>query len=1205
VSKRPDILQPERELFKFAKDNNCAVYWCADQDLVKEVLTSAFRQIADADFVNHFADAFDAPTGSANMALVREFIDCPPGFSLKDWIQSRNDRNRISNTIIPDRIDFAESMGESSARGEAQPASRGEATVPPSRATSQESLPVLLKGLVEHEIKYVNEICIRRSKMAISELHVGRSFRGVALPGEFAPPDKRGWSDLTENLTGFVLLGNAGFGKTLELLNYELSACLELQTQLRLDSALELTEDKIALKFYIRASELVAKLGNRKTSLIEAAVHHLEQAGRIRGTMALWIQNMLSEGRGTLIVDGLDEVSEAPLRLVTESPKARLLDSLNAHIRTPSACAVIIGTRKLGYDIDEALPLLHWELLPFTDGQLAAAIKKWFPNPEWQHEFNHVTQNMPPFEDMLRIPVLLMLAAQMYQEAFQAGEAVPSIARRVDFYLRALNRYRKDWIKRMGEAGNTPTRAQQDQFLPFLEEVGWNLWSTQAGSSEFSGSEINEAIHKSDIPAALRNRDVYKDVCESGMLTTFDGPSASYEFLHRTLLEFLAASYLVRRAETRGATVDVWGEIQRLSNTSDSSVPWMAAGLLQKPGVLIDRMCQWAVESPLREPYNSSRSDIAELLIDCLYECHSRNVSQGSLHFAWVQAARTLDTNQRIRGRHGDEWTELADWSLVIRILQAVKIHEGSQAQTGAIEDVLKSLRHTHEGNTVGRPNEVIQSLRSALTSSCPAVRWIVIWAIGALSLKKWPMSVSERLRLLKPVFDLVEPIYYRDTDKYVKAISGRALVQTDHPQAFRILTKTLNNAEPEAAAAAAIALSAISSADVIPVLKSKADAVLLASPSDDRNVVLGAVIGALETVVGKMKLTSDKFSLQKTLIGALQSPSAVARSSAASALGRMHIVRAWPIIAKVFEAPRTQETEGQRGSLSFACQQLAPLLTDTSERAHAANIFRRILSDNRESPNVRKPAASALGDLVRGDHFEIQDIRLLQKETRDPAIRQACLFALTRMHSNGVAQFLIPLLKEDISIRSSFCQVVAMHPSGAGLKALLWLLDNDKRLPIQLSAFHAIVKSTEQAKGRAHMDGDNYGTDEELQSQLAMRCISSSESRDEAIVLGSIVALGALFKLPLFKTSGALSELVRTSFVRIRELTESGPARVKEVTAAILGRIGEKDDIEFLRQIEAGVDDEELKLKIHSAAQYLLRRLDTDVSPRLHNGRT
>jgi HEAT repeat protein len=623
----------------------------------------------------------------------------------------------------------------------------------------------------------------------------------------------------------------------------------------------------------------------------------------------------------------------------------------------------------------------------------------------------------------------------------------------------------------------------------------------------------------------------------------------------------------------------------------------MAAGLLEEPGALIDSLLRWASDGPLKIASNSSRIELTEPLVDCLYECQSGKVSPASLNLAWQLFARTLETIQRQRGRDNDEWRQLVDWSLTYRILHAAKIHEGVQAQTDPLEleAVLEKLRHTEGGNMVEDPAQVVESIRTSMTSGCAPVRWASIWAIGALKEKKWKMNESKLRELLKPLLDFIETAFHSDLDIHVRAIAGRALVKTKHPDAFQMLVKRLNECDAEDTAGAAIAISGFGTEEAVIALKGRAERALSESPGDARNIILGAVIGSLDAVVKKMKETADRFALRDTLMRALESPSIVARASAASALGNLHVLEAWPVLARILEAPRIAETEALRGPSSWAAQQLAPLLNEPIERARATRIFRGILADRSELPNVRKPAASALGTFFKKERPEIPVLQLLQREAQDPAVATACLIALCRARTTEAYPYLILLLKQDIDIRSQFCDAAANQPSALALNAVLWLLDNDKRPEIQKGAFNAISKAAEQAKDRAVLEAENYGTDTKLLFLLAKMCVTNIRSKHAESVQSSMFALWGLAKLPTFKSGGAISLLLKSSLTSVRELAESSSPSMQESAAFLLGAIGERSDIALIRRLGIETKDRRLQGAFHSSAHFLSRRLDNE----------
>ena len=1189
----------EPSLFTYA-DNRAMVYrWTADQDVVAQVLKQARR--LPKDLSSTWARAFNGETGSADMRLVRKFIESREE-SLARWVEACNQATRVS--VVAAVVAATEAAHVSSS--ENSPAPMANPVLSPaaasdgvSRATAdlaisaveaaprRLTLQEVFTRLVESESRYLNQICHSRSRKNLRDLFVMRSFRGISLPGNYAPNEDKDWGDLAANPAGLVLLGNAGFGKTVQLLNHSLVSFSYLSIQLQSDPP----EHTISVALYIRASEIAAEMA-AGVSLIAAAVDCLEHHGRIEAEMSGWVAEMFRQGRGALVIDGLDEVPGAALA-DQGSPRSALLAKLNEHLYGQTPCAIILGARKVGYDYGEAPFLPHWELLPFSPRQLNAAIGHWFADKEVRKAFQKAIAQTPPLESLICIPVLLMFAAQLWLEPPRASGNFAGITRRTDFFRRTFETFQGIWAKRARDADRPPTQAQIEQFPALLEEVGWRLWSRHPDRFEFSPLEIGKAIEASQIPAAFKHRDCYQDVCESGLLTGFEGFNGNYEFLHRTLLEFLAAGWLVREAESAEHSMDLMKEIQTRINPAESSVPWMAAGLFEKPGELFNSIRIWASEGAIDASPNRSKIEITELLLDCLCECRPGSISRESLEFAWALAARTLDTIQRQTGRSGREWGGLVDWGLASRIVYATKVHEGRVGKAEEISSAVARLRSA-EGRPLETTVETMALIAEATASSSPAIRWLAIWAIGASTLKSFDTGQPRPIALLHRLLDSLLPAFKIDPDPHVRAIAGRALVQCDNPAAFELLEKRLLSSDPEAAAAAAIALSGFANERALRRLNERVQIALAQSqPLDDlEQVFIASACGAMDAVIDSMELEADRFGLASTLLSALRSASMIARASSASALGKLHVIAAWPILEELLQVPRSAQTELERGSYAFGAQQIASRLAKPEERIGAITTFQALLKDRGESPRVRRPAASALGRLLRDDAQGQRAILVLQREAQDPAISESCLFALTRAKLPAASTSLMSLLKEDVGIRDVFCRLAAKHPGTVALNAILWVLRNDKRTDIQKMAFHAMRRAVEQWRDRAQREKDSYGMDRNLVYDMARICVEQFLTKELDIIATAMGTLSMLAKLPPFRTSEALTKLLRSSLRFVREFARNGVGDTQKSAARLLAAIGERQDIAFLRELEAKASEPTVRASFHSAGQYLVRRI-------------
>jgi HEAT repeat protein len=1186
-------------LFTYAENRGFVFSWTADQDLVAQVLREA-RKLPN-DFPSAWACAFNGMTGSANMSLVREFIDSAET-SLERWVEARDQAARVSvvqaAATVPEPAHPSASQNSPGSLAnpvvsrvatsdETSCATVEAASTALETAPHRPSLREALSQLAESESRYLNRLCHTRSRKTLGELFVERSFRGVSLPGNYAPNEDEGWRELTANPAGLVLLGNAGFGKTVQLLNHSLSSFSNLSRQLEADPP----EHTVSLAFYIRAPEIAAEMAEG-LSLIDAAADCLVHCGRIEEEMRRWVLEMFRQGRGALVIDGLDEVpSAAPAG--QSFPRGLLLAKLNAHLYDRNSCSIILGARKVGYDYGEAPFLPHWELLPFTLGQLNASIGRWFADHEERKRFQKALRQTPPLESLVCIPVLLMFAAQMWLAPPRADGNFAGISRRTDFFRRTLGAYQDIWAKRARDAHRPPTQAQIEQFPALLQEVGWQLWSRYPHRFEFSPLEIGKAIDASEIPAAFDHRDSYLDVCESGLLSGFEGSTGNYEFLHRTLLEFLAAERLVREAGSAEHPIDLWQKVQTRISAAESSVPWMVAGLLEEPGWLLDSIRIWASEGAIDAASSRSKIEITEVLIDCLCECQPGSVRRETLDFAWALAARTLDTIQRQKGRRGQEWAQLADWGLASRILHATKRHEGRVGRAEELGSALARMRSA-QGRPLEAPEETTALIAEAIASSSPVVRWLAFWAVGASTLKSLDVAKPRRIALLQPLFDSLLSAFNVDPDPHVRAIAGRGLVQCNNPAALELLEKRLQSSDAEAAAASAIALSGFANERTLRLLNERAQfALAQPQPLDEPGkAILGSMCGAMAAIIGAMELESDRFGVASTFLEALKSASTIARASSASALGKMHVIAAWPLLTELLQVPRSSQTELERGSYAFGAQQIASRLSKPEERASAIKAFQTLLEDRSESPNVRRPAASALGRLLRDDDQSRRAILVLQREAQDPAISESCLFALTRAKLSAASTSLMSLLKEDVGIRAVFCRLAAKQPGTVTLNAILWVLHNDKRMDIQRMAFYALGQAAMQSTDRAQREQDSYGTDRSLVFNMARICVERILAKDMDTVAAAMGALSCLAKLPQFRTTGSFTKLLKSSLKSVRELARNEEWDIQKSAAFVLSVIGEQQDIAFLRELEEKVSEPSVRDLLHSAGQYLVRRI-------------
>jgi HEAT repeat protein len=1050
---------------------------------------------------------------------------------------------------------------------------------------ASEELWAGVRELIEKEIAFADQECARISGKSVEEIFVARDFKEWEVTQDSAAESERdlkpsSWFEVTADLQdrrAVVILGDPGYGKTITLLR-------EVQSRCR--GALRALEEQRAgwadpgFGVYFHANHLAHGLGPGQETAefiigLLATRHHLGLE-KVKG----WLRTALQSGNLLVAVDALDEVSEGTERTLRDG-----LQEL-ARVRTP--CELLLSARRVGY-VGPPVPLAaEWEILPFKRAQLQQATRKWFYNsPKQSREFAGMIKNVPPFGEMLTNPILFMLACQVWEgackEAARNDQPAPIFNRRCDLYQRAVLWLCSRWIARVEDK---PTELQAGAFVPFVQAVAWQLWSQNPRSRLFTVDQLSDAIENVPKHPSLARRRLLDDLRESGILTKIgkDEAGSPYLFLHRTLLEFLVASYVARRAEDAHSPV-AW---PNFGDAESYVVLWMIAGKLRNPEPLIEKLVEWSqnqLELPREDLPATQSQELARLLADCLFECRPGSIGHDIRHAAWDLVTRGLDRLQR-RARDG-EWKDVADWGLLFRVLRAVQAHEGVLSRA---EDALRLVKEIREAQGKQQPVTAPLDawLASAYRSSVPAVRWVAVWATGALHDRGNDAIVT------KFVANVVEALT-KDDSPHVRCIAARALVGLEYPDTFTILRALLDGESHTIAAGAAIGLSRLRTEEARSVLETKARS-LLSDYASSRDPLPTAVIGALEDVVAHARIENVSRvlgdpDLADIFVSALKCPLPIIKGTAASALGKMGFRTSWNQVKELVELSDNRDADMRmmRASAAFACDQLCSAI-DEPDLGAAADMLQKWLRNAKEIPQVRRPASSGLVKIARRGYATEAMIRdlLSGAQDRDPKVARNCLFALTTLLQPRLVDDLIVLMEHfDGRQRKLVCEVGAIAPTVASTTLVLWVLENEKRVDVLLASLFAIQKICDKIQTSRLVGFPDYVRDLELFRRLGKRCVDLLGHESAVVVSSSIAGLQQLVGLSPF-VKGPLNSVREQTKLHARSLSSSSDPDVRATACSTLGALGSEEEIVLLERLQ----DTEQSEKVLKTCQIAVRSI-------------
>ena len=1076
---------------------------------------------------------------------------------------------------------------------------------------------VEIQSLLKKESRFVNDKCRKACERSIESIFVPRKFQPVRVlqtqedlqdldsPVELRPgpgDDNRPWSDVVNSLGTAIILGDPGAGKTILLLREVEQRCLAAVGSLDANAP----PDDVKFGLYFHGNQIAEKLASTRGALVDSVVTLVsERYGQISETVESWLRLSFTEGRLLLVVDALDEVSTG---VDGVDRRSLLLERMATAGRGSVSCPILLSSRAAGYTRYSIPAASEWCLRPFTSGLVKVAIRKWLATyPDDAERVIVSLAGIPHLSELLTNPLLLMLACQVWEAKLKKGQPVTAVNRRCDLYQQFLDRHlRRRWVERATLKGRAPTGAAKAAFPSFVAMLAWELWRRDPRRFVFRGSEIVILIETIAKPRVLEDRpDLFEDLCDSGIVTKagLEDREAPYLFLHRTILEFLCAKYLAQTiADPVGAAKGYF------DNPDTHTMLWMLVGSLDDPAPLLEALVSWA-ERQLAMPGESTAASesplIAELLADCLFECRGGTIASSTRQQSWELITRGIDRRQRSRRRHGGEWSDLEDWSLVYRAVRAADVHQGPASRARDVLRLLEQIRHAKQERGRVLPANAVtgaqQTIDIGLRSNCSLVRWGAIWC-GMALIKKGMPEVGPTLR------PRLEQVLHEDNSAHVRCIGARALAEVSSTDAIGLLRSALDGPNQFVAVGAAIGLGRLASDEAVMILKNKARGLLDRGEkqSGTRDPLLNALIGALEDAVGratktgKVSLILGDAPLVEIFLKALSHLLPSVRSSAASALGKMRWQAAWSKLRAMVEDPgdRAVDTQRMRACACYACDQLTQVIDDT-QFGEAEDMFRGRVSDRNEAPQVRRWAASGIVRLIGRGHRRSAGLinMMLLQAAQDPnsMVATSCLVALVQLPPEDVLDDLILILDSeafayDKTRRQLVGLAVQRQPTKTGFSVASRLLIHESDPDVLTSALGAVGSIYEKAR-EGQVDLGEDVNDVDLLEELAGRSIDLLSHERPTVVASSLLLVQELFQLQPFRRGGPLLQYREAMLARVRGLLEHENPGVLARACGAIGLLGTAEDLPRLESLRDHVVSRKVRDSARGACDLITSR--------------
>lgn len=275
-------------------------------------------------------------------------------------------------------------------------------------------------------------------------------------------------------------------------------------------------EDYAAVEF-VDDPPLAGRRGNHVPSAVRAALTYAADHGRL-----------------LYLLDGLDEVAPRD--------RATLNDRLHRLATPEHDCAVALTTRRFGYD-SPSDRYEDYEILPFNSGQQRELLGRLLPEPPGlADEVLAEAQQKPRLADLITNPLMLSLLADVARDG-APGSRLPS--RRLELY---------DWIvARLLRSRRPPDQEGDKVVRNALGELAFRLIEQGGGTWAWPPSAVDAAVNRcAGLRAAMGDADpCHWLATRCGLLSESNGTEVGrvhtqrpVQFLHRSLLEFLAAEHL-------------------------------------------------------------------------------------------------------------------------------------------------------------------------------------------------------------------------------------------------------------------------------------------------------------------------------------------------------------------------------------------------------------------------------------------------------------------------------------------------------------------------------------------------------------------------------------------------------------------------------------------------------------------------------------
>ncbi len=371
-------------------------------------------------------------------------------------------------------------------------------------------------------------------KRTLNSVYIQLDTYVLPVKRHFSPNEKNNTLPLEEAvLTGkehCVILGQPGAGKTTSLKKIcDLIITEKNDTQytfpilLRFRHLEEITKSSI-LDHILKIIPIKFEFTGNNDSNFSSDIERAKEEAVI---------SFLNSVNPIIVLDGFDELKDSIAKTTILKELRRLTTKL-----TEAKIVLSCRTGEFNYELEYSNT---FEIAPLNSTQIELFVNKWLDDKSKAEDFLHKVKNSP-FADTSIKPLSLAHLCAIYQRIGNIPDQPKTIYRKV------VNLLIEEWDEQRSIIRKSAFEGfQTDQKFEFLTHLSYSL-TVEFQSSTFSVSQFESAYKNiseyHDLPIKKANQVVKELESHTGLF--IESGYEKFEFVHKSIQEYLSADYLVK-----------------------------------------------------------------------------------------------------------------------------------------------------------------------------------------------------------------------------------------------------------------------------------------------------------------------------------------------------------------------------------------------------------------------------------------------------------------------------------------------------------------------------------------------------------------------------------------------------------------------------------------------------------------------------------